>query len=102
MKKITTAVKGFWAKIPNAIRSAWITAWITFIGSVLSIVTGLMPRLSDAISTGNFQPFYDSLSLGYTAAVSAVLAFFAGLVNGVYRWLQPIQNSYRDTGNTEE
>lgn len=102
MNQLTAKVTAFWAKVPNAIRSGWITAWITFVGSLLSIVTGLLPKLSEAISSGNFDTFYESLSLGLTAVVSASLGFFAGIVNGVYRWLQPIENSYKEVESSTE
>ena len=84
-----------WRRVPPSIRSGWITAWITFIGGLVSILTGLLPTLADAISTGNFDTFFDALSLGYAAAVSAALAFLVGLLNTLFRWLRPIADAYR-------
>lgn len=88
-------IKRLWRKTPRAIRSGWITAWVTFTGSVLSIVTGLLPQLANAITTENFGPFYDSLSVGLAAGVSAALALCAGIVNSVYRWARPIEKAYQ-------
>lgn len=88
-------VRVFWRKLPTAVRSAWITAWVVFIGSLLTIAVGLLPKLAEAVSSKNFEPFYDSLSLEANAAVSAALAFVSGLINGIYRWVKPIEESYQ-------
>lgn len=88
-------IKTFWRSIPTAIRSAWITAWVTFVASLFAILTSLLPKLADAISSKNFEPFYNSLSTEANIAISAALAFFAGLVNGIFRWLKPIEEAYR-------
>lgn len=92
-----------WRKVPRAVRSGWITAWIVFTGGLLSIVTSLLPTLANAISTKDFAPFFDSLSLAYTASLSLALAFVSGLVNSIYRWLKPIEQAYRtDPPDTED
>lgn len=88
-------IKAFWRKIPTAIRSAWITAWVTFTGALLTILTGLLPELANAISSKNFEPFLNSLNTGATLAISAALGFVSGLVNGIFRWLKPIEQAYR-------
>ncbi|MCA1806559.1 MAG: hypothetical protein LC687_01655, partial [Actinobacteria bacterium] len=92
---ITDTMRTFWRRVPRAIRSGWITAWVTFTGSLLSILTGLLPQLANAITTKNFEPFYNSLSFGFAAGISAALAFFAGVVNSFYRWLSPIAQAYQ-------
>lgn len=84
-----------WRRVPTAIRSGWITAWVTFTGTLLTILTGLLPRLAEAISSGNYTGFFDALGLGWAAAVAAATGFVAGLVNAVYRWLVPISTAYR-------
>lgn len=84
-----------WRRVPKPIRSGWITAWVTLGATFLSIVTTLLPELANAVSTRDFEPFYDSLSVAATLAVSAVTAFFAGLVNAIYRWLRPIEQAYQ-------
>jgi ABC-type antimicrobial peptide transport system permease subunit len=95
MKNIIERIRTVWRKIPRAIRSAWITAWVTFVGATLSIITGLLPVLADSISSKNFRPFFDSLNLGWTAALSAALGFVSGLVNGIWRALVPIDKAYQ-------
>jgi hypothetical protein len=87
-------IRTFWRKLPTALRSAWITAWVTFVASLFAIFTSLLPKLAEAISSRNFDPFYDSLSTEANIAVSAALAFVAGLVNGVFRWVKPIEEAY--------
>lgn len=88
-------IKAFWRRLPKPVRSAWITAWIVFTGALLSIVTNLLPELANAISEHNFEPFFDRLHADSAAALSAALAFVAGLVNGIFRWLRPIEQAYR-------
>jgi hypothetical protein len=90
-----TQLTALWRRIPKPIRAGWITAVITFASTALTILTSVLPELASAISSRNFTPFYDSLSLASTAILSAVTAFLAGLVNVVYRWLKPIEESYR-------
>lgn len=92
---IVERARTIWRRVPPAIRAGWITAWLTFVGAMLSIVTGLLPRLAESISTGNFDPFFDALSLGYTAAVSASAAFCVGILNTLWRWLRPIADAYQ-------
>jgi ABC-type Fe3+ transport system permease subunit len=92
---IKDKVTQIWRATPRAIRSGWITAWVTFTGVLLTILTGLLPALAEAISTRNFEPFYDSLNLAAAAAVSAVTGFVSGIVNAIYRWLRPIADSYK-------
>lgn len=88
-------VRAVWRRIPVALRSGWITAWVTFFGTITAILTGLLPKLAESISSGNFEPFFDALSLGYAAAVSAAAAFGAGVVNAVWRWLRPLSAAYQ-------
>lgn len=95
MNKIIEKVTTIWRKIPRAIRSAWVTAWVTFTATILSILTGLLPVVANAISTKNWEPVYNSLDLGLAAAISAALGFLSGLVNGIYRWLRPIEEAYK-------
>jgi hypothetical protein len=90
------SIRSFWRKLPKPVRSAWITAWVTFVAALLTIVTSLLPELANAISEHNFDPFFDRLHTDSATALSAALAFFAGLVNGIYRWLRPIEQSYRE------
>jgi uncharacterized membrane protein len=85
----------FWRKIPRALRSGIITAWVTFVGTLVAILTNLLPDLADAISSGNYEPFYESLKFGSAAAISAVTAFFSGVVNAIYRWIRPIADAYK-------
>lgn len=84
-----------WRRVPKPLRSGWITAWVTFVSTLLTIGVGLLPKLAEAISSRNFEGFYDSLSLGATAAISAATAFVAGCVNAIYRVLKPIEEAYR-------
>ena len=84
-----------WRRVPKPVRAGWITAWITFLSTMLTIATGLLPELATAIGDRNFAPFYNSLNFAATAAVSAATAFLAGLVNAAYRWLKPIEEAYR-------
>jgi len=84
-----------WRRIPPALRSGWITAWVTFTGTLLTILTGLLPTLADAISSGDFEPFFDALSIGYASAIAAATAFVAGAVNTLWRWLRPIAGAYQ-------
>lgn len=95
IKRLGRKIQQLWRKTPRAIRSGWITAWATFTGSIVSILTGLLPQLSNAITTENFDPFYNSLSVGLAAGVSAALAFCVGIVNSVYRWARPIEKAYQ-------
>jgi hypothetical protein len=88
-------IKAFWRKVPKPLRSGWITAWVVFTTALFSLAVGLLPALANAITTKNFEPFYDSLSLATTAGYSAALAFLSGLVNAVYRWIRPIEQAYR-------
>lgn len=85
----------FWRKIPKALRSGIITAWVVFVGTLFAILTNLLPVLADAISSGNYEPFFDSLKFASAAAISAVTAFFSGLVNALYRWIKPIEDAYK-------
>lgn len=102
MKKVIEQVRTIWRKVPKALRSAWITAWVTFVGAMLSIITGLLPVLANAVSTKDFQPFFDSLIVGWTAALSAALGFVAGLVNGIWRALVPIDKAYQTLHDTDQ
>lgn len=95
--KLKTKITGVWRSLPKPVRSAWITAWVTFTGTVLTIAVGLLPLLANAISTKDFEPFFDALSSGATLAISAVLGFVSGLVNGIYRWIRPIEQAYQTT-----
>jgi len=88
-------IVAFWRKLPTAVRSAWITAWVAFTGTLLSILVGLLPVLAEAVSSKNFERFYDSLNLGAAAAISAATGFVSGLINGIYRWIKPIEEAYR-------
>lgn len=88
-------VRVLWRRVPPALRSGWITAWITFTGSLLSILTGLFPLLAESISTGDYAEFFDAVSLASAAAVSAAAAFGAGVLNAVWRWLRPIADAYQ-------
>lgn len=88
-------IKAIWRKIPKPIRSGWITAWVTFTGSLITIAVGLLPVLANAISTKDFKPFFDALNAGATVAISAALGFVSGLVNAIYRWARPIEQAYR-------
>lgn len=90
-------VRAVWRKIPTALRSGWITAAVTFVGAIATITAGILPLLANAIATRNFEPFFDSLSLASTAAVSAALAFVSGLVNAIWRWFSPIADAYKTT-----
>lgn len=90
-----TKLTNFWRKIPKALRSGIITAWVVFVGTLFAILTNLLPLLADAISSGNYEPFYESLKLASAAAISAVTAFFSGLVNAIYRWVKPIEDAYK-------
>ena len=98
-------LKNFWnkiqvtySKLPNAVRAAWNTAWITFTATFLTILVGLLPALVDAITNRDLTGLADDLSLAATAATAAVTAFLVGVINGLYRWLNPIENSYRQPG----
>lgn len=97
MDSLTTKITAIWRKIPTAIRSGWITAWVVFTGTLLTIGVGLLPKLAESISTRNFEGFLDSLSLGASAALSAATAFVSGLVNTIYRVLRPIEQAYAQT-----
>jgi hypothetical protein len=77
-----TQLTALWRRIPKPIRAGW-------------IATGLLPELATAISSRQFGPFYNSLNIAATAALSAVTAFLAGCVNAIYRWAKPIEESYR-------
>lgn len=88
-------IRLFWRKLPTAVRSAWITAWVTFTGALLTILVGLLPELANAISSKNFEPFFDNLNTSATLAISAALGFVSGLVNGIFRWLKPIEEAYK-------
>jgi hypothetical protein len=95
MKNIAEKITTIWRKIPRAIRSGWITAWVTFTGTLLTILVGLLPQLANAISSKNFEPFFDALSTSSTLAISASLGFVSGLVNALYRWARPIELAYK-------
>lgn len=97
MKQLTEKITAIWRSIPRAIRSGWITAWVTFTGTLLTILTSLLPELANAISTKNFEPFYNGLSNSAALAIAAATGFFSGLVNAVYRWLRPIAQAYQTT-----
>lgn len=86
----------FWRRVPTPLRSGWITAWVTFTATLLSILTSLLPELANAVSEHNFEPFFDRLHADSATALSAALAFVAGVINAVYRYLKPIQESYRE------
>jgi hypothetical protein len=90
-----TQIVAFWRKLPTALRSAWITAWVTFVASLFAIATSLLPKLAEAFTSRNFDPFYDSLGAQANVAVSAALALVAGIINGVFRWVKPIEEAYR-------
>jgi len=94
IKGMARTVRDLYNRLPTAVRAAWTTAWLTFIGALLAIITGLLPLFADAISTREFDTFYDSLSIAASAAVAAASALAAGIVNGLYRWMRPISNSY--------
>lgn len=97
MSKLTARITAIWRKIPSAIRSGWVTAWVAFTGTLLTIVTGLLPVLANSISSKNFQPFYDALSTSASLSVSAATGFIAGVVNGIYRFVKPIEQAYNQT-----
>ncbi len=99
MRILIANIRDGYDRIPTPIRAGWTTAWLTFVGVLLTIVTGLLPVLAEAISSGDFAPFYQSLTLAYSAALAAVSALAAGIVNAVYRWLRPIANSYHELGD---
>ena len=85
----------FWRSIPKPLRAGWVTALVTFVSTLFTIATGVLPELATAISARNFEPFYESLNLASTTAVSAVTAFLAGCVNVLWRYLKPIEEAYR-------
>lgn len=98
MTEVWNRVREWYKRLPSAIRAAWNTAWIVFVGMMLTILTNLLPAVADLISTRDTEAFYDSLSVAATAAVSAATAFLVAIVNAIYRWLRPVENSYtRDT-----
>lgn len=81
-------------RLPAAIRSGWVTGWVTFTGTLLTLATGLLPTLATAITTRNFDPFLDSLAISTSAAFSAALGFIAGAVNTLYRFWRPVDQAY--------
>lgn len=87
-------IRTLWKKLPTAVRAGWNTAWVTFLGLMVTILTGLLPQLINAISTKNFEPFYDSLNLAMTSALSAVSALVVGCLNVLFRTLKPIEDAY--------
>lgn len=95
MSKLIDKVRAVWRRVPKPIRSGWITAWVTFTGTLLTILTGLLPVLANAISERNFEPFYDALGNGAAVAISAATGFVSGCVNAIYRWVRPIEQAYR-------
>ena len=95
MKNIVKKVTAAWRKVPRAIRSGWITAWVAFLSTIVAIGTNLLPALVDLITTHDYAKFAEHLSTSATLSVSAVNAFLAGVVNAIYRWLRPIEQSYR-------
>lgn len=94
MKKIAQTVTDVWRKAPKAIRSGWITAWIAFVSTLLAIGTNLLPALVELVTTHDYAKFAEHLSIAATLAVAAVNSLLAGIVNAVYRWLRPIEQSY--------
>lgn len=88
-------LRAFWRKVPKPLRSGWITAWVAFTGTLFTIAVGLLPKLANAISSKNFEPFYDDLNASATLAISAVTGFVSGCVNAIYRWVRPIEQAYR-------
>ena len=80
--------------LPQAIRAAWNTAWITFVGSMLMILTSVLGSLTEVLGSGNYEAFYDHLSFLATALLSAVFAFLIGVLNALYRFIKPVETSY--------
>lgn len=95
MRKIIEKITFAWRKVPRAIRSGWITAWVAFVSTLLAIGTNLLPALVELITTHDYARFAEHLSTAATLAVAAVNSLLAGIVNAVYRWLRPIEQSYR-------
>jgi hypothetical protein len=95
--KVVDAFTRFWRKIPRPIRSGWITAWIAFVGTILTITTSLLPHVVELITTHDYAAFSDHLSVTATLSIAAVNSFFAGCLNAVYRWLRPIADAYKLT-----
>lgn len=94
IKTFWLMLRGWYRKLPAAIRSGWVTGWVTFTGTVLALATSLLPTLATAITTRDFGPFLDGLALSTQAAFSAVLAFGAGIVNSLYRFWRPVEKAY--------
>ncbi len=91
MNKLTA----LWRRVPKPVRAGWITAWITFVGVLLSTLTGLLPALMEFISTGNEEAFFQRIDSASTVVVGAAIGFVVGCLNAAYRWLKPIEESYR-------
>lgn len=89
-----TRIRSAYRRLPSAVRAGWVTAWVTFVGTLLALATSLLPVLADAITTRSFDTFLSSLALSTQAAFSALLALAAGIVNALYRWLRPIEAAY--------
>lgn len=81
-------------RLPSAVRSGWVTGWVAFVGALITIAAGLLPELANAVSSRNFEPFFDRLSIASNAAVSAAFGFVAGCVNTLYRAVRPIARAY--------
>lgn len=94
-KSIVDRFTRLWRRVPRAIRSGWVTAWVTFVGSLLTIVTNLFPAILDLITTRSPAAFYEQLSVSVTLAISAVSGLLFGVVNAIYRWIRPIADAYQ-------
>lgn len=92
--KLLLKIRALYRSLPGPIRAGWTTAWIMFVGTLFALMTSLLPTLAEAITSRSFGPFLDSLALTSQAAVSAILAFFAGLVNTLYRYWRPVERAY--------
>lgn len=94
MNTLLLRLRAAYRRLPSPIRSGWVTAWVTFTGTILALATSLLPTLATAITTRDFAPFLESLALSTQAAFSAVLALAAGVVNAVYRSIRPVERAY--------
>ena len=94
MKALLLRIRAAYRRLPAAIRSGWVTAWVTFTGTLIALGTSLLPTLATAITTRDFDPFLDSLALSTQAAFSALLALGAGIVNTLYRFWRPVERAY--------
>ncbi len=88
-----SSIRAAWRNIPPAIRAGLTTGWVTFAGTALIAVIGLLDAVRGWAETGGDPPDFSQWTR-LVAAAAAALA--SAVVNTLYRFIRPPAVSYPD------